>query len=231
MRIKKKLMLDLDGGEQSKYCLKANWIDKTHARNIVSARIAANVQKKYGNAFENTPHNGTIDGFPVEIYINGEFLGLYTWNIPKDAWMWNMDEENPDHIVLGGGEWTSSTYLGEEITTFEESGWDVEVGPEEQETIDKFNRLINFISNSSDEEFIKDFELYLDKDSCINYLILLYVMNGADNSAKNMMMVTYDGKIWIPSLYDLDTTWGTNYDGKSCRSYEEISIRYYGIEC
>ena len=48
----------------------------------------------------NTPHNGSVDGFPVKVYVNGEFWGLYTWNIPKDAWMFNMDDKNPNHMVL-----------------------------------------------------------------------------------------------------------------------------------
>ena len=36
-----KLGIDVGWGTQSKYCLKANWIDKTHSRNIISARIAS----------------------------------------------------------------------------------------------------------------------------------------------------------------------------------------------
>lgn len=220
---KQKVDVGFGWDAQSKYCLKANWIDKTHARNIVSARIAGKVQEKFG-IFENTPHNGTIDGFPVEIYINGEFLGLYTWNIPKDEWMWNMDKENPNHIVIGGGEWTDSTFMKKEITTFSESGWDVEVGKENDDTKNKFNRLINFVNNSSDEEFKKDFELYLDKDSSINYVVLLYVMQAVDNNVKNTMFATYDGKVWYPTLYDLDTTFGTYFDGTLMDSYVVDSV-------
>lgn len=220
---KEKVDVGFGWGPQSKYCLKANWIDKTHARNIVAARIAAKVQEKYG-LFTNTPHNGTIDGFPIEIYINGEFLGLYTWNIPKDEWMYNMDKENKNHIVIGGGKWTESTYMNEEIVTFDESGWDVEVGSENQYTINKFNRLINFVDNSSDEEFIRDFELYLDKDSSLNYVVLLQVMQAVDNNVKNSMFATYDGKVWYPTLYDLDTTFGTYYDGTLMDSYEIDSV-------
>ena len=87
---KNKVEVNKDWGKQSKYCLKANWVDDvTQARNIVSARIAAKVQAKY-NVFTNTPHNGTIDGFPIEIYNNDNFLGIYTWNIPKDDWLWHL---------------------------------------------------------------------------------------------------------------------------------------------
>ncbi len=82
--LNEKNKIDVGWGKQNKYCLKANWIDKTHARNIITAQLASEIQSKY-NLFENTPNNGVIDGFPIEVYINGEFLGIYTWNIPKDA--------------------------------------------------------------------------------------------------------------------------------------------------
>ena len=29
---------------------------------------------------------GAIDGFPVLVFNNGNYVGLYTWNIPKDKW-------------------------------------------------------------------------------------------------------------------------------------------------
>ena len=71
------------------------------------------VQEKY-SLFESSPNNGAIDGFPVEIYINDEFLGVYTWNIPKDAWMFDMDENNPNHLVVVAEEWSDNTLFKEE---------------------------------------------------------------------------------------------------------------------
>lgn len=220
---KKKIDVGKGWGAQNKYCLKANWIDKTHSRNIVSARIAAKVQEKY-NLFMSAPHNGTVDGFPVEVYLNNEYLGLYTWNIAKDDWLWDMDDENPNNIVLGANDYTDATNFMGEITTFEEAEWEVEVGEESQETIDKFNRVLNFVNNSSDEEFIRDFDSYINKDSALNYLVMVYLMEGVDSTSKNVMMVTYDGQIWYPSLYDMDTTWGTWWDGTLNLSYEVTPI-------
>ena len=43
-----------------------------------------------------------------------------------------------------------------------------------------------------------------------------------DNVDKNMMLVTYDQKLWYPSLYDLDTTFGTEWDGKNVIDYSFI---------
>ena len=217
---KSKIDMQKGWGSQSKYNLKANWIDKTNARNIVSARIAGKIQRKYG-VLNDLPNNGSIDGFPVEIYINNEFLGLYTWNIPKDEWLWNMDEGNLNHIVLGGGWYTEYVNFKTQLDGFDGTGWEIEVGKPNKETVSNFNRLVRFINDSSDEEFVRDFEQYLSKDACLNYLVMVYLIEGIDNTGKNMMLASYDnGKIWYPCLYDLDSTWGTWTDGSLNESYK-----------
>ena len=216
---KSKVDMEKGWGKQSKYNLKANWIDKTHSRNIVSARIAGRIQEKYG-VLNELPNHGSIDGFPVEVYINNDFLGLYTWNIPKDAWMWNIDEENPNHIVLEGIWYTEYTNFKTKLDGFDGTGWEAEAGTPNKETVDNFNRLVDFINNSSDEEFVRDFDKYIDKNSSLNYLMMLYLIEGIDNTGKNMLLLTYDnGKKWYPCLYDLDSTWGTWTDGKLSESY------------
>ena len=215
-----KLKMDVGWGKQSKYCLKANWIDKTHARNVVTAKLAAQIQQKY-DVLSDAPCSGLVDGFPVEIYSNGEFLGLYTFNIPKDAWQFGMDSDNPNHIVFCGEGWTLSSLLWEE-PDFEI--WSLEVGEENAETLDKLTQLFHFINDSTDEAFIADFDKHLDMDAVLNYYIIADFAYLGDNLCKNMLLVTYDGEKWYPSLYDLDTSWGTHFDGKSIADYENTDL-------
>lgn len=217
---KSKVDMKKGWGEQSKYNLKANWIDKTHSRNIVSARLAGKIQEKYG-VLNELPNHGSIDGFPVEVYINNEFLGIYTWNIPKDEWMFNIDKDNPNHLVLEGGWYTDYVNFKKYLDGFDGTGWEVEAGTTNKETVTNFNRLVNFINNSSDEEFVREFDNYLNKDATLNYLAMIYLIEGIDNTGKNMMLLTYDnGKTWYPCLYDLDSTWGTWTDGTLNESYK-----------
>ena len=86
-------------GAQTKYCLKADYIDPTRCVNVVSAKLVGQMQAATGK-YEGLPNRGAIDGFPVWITLNGEDAGIYNWNIPKDGWMFAMDKNNPDHIVL-----------------------------------------------------------------------------------------------------------------------------------
>lgn len=208
--------VDIGWGAQHEYCLKANWIDKTHSRNIVTANLAAEIQKKYG-VLEQAPNNGLIDGFPVEVYVNGQYHGLYTWNIPKGAWQFGMDEDDPNHIVMCGETWDSATVFKAE-PDFE--AWSVEAGPETEESLLKFIRMADFVMHSSDEEFKAHFGEYIDLDATLNYYVLAEFAYLLDNFGKNMLIVTYDGKVWYPSLYDLDTSWGTDYTGLELWDYE-----------
>ncbi len=219
--LSQKLKLDLGWGEQNKYCLKANWIDKTHARNIVAARIASNIQAKY-NLFNDTPNHGLIDGYPIEIYSNNKFLGLYTLNIPKDAWMFNMDEDNPNHLVFVGDAWTSSVFF-QGLASWDGS-WELEVGKANDETLAKLNRLIAFVKDSSDEEFKENINDYLNLNALINYYVISQYFYLPDNMGKNMLLVTYDGQVWYPSLYDLDTSFGTSFNGQELYNYYNLVL-------
>jgi len=215
-----KLLLDLGWGPQSKYCVKANWIDRTHARNVVTARLAGQMQAAYG-LLEQAPNNGAVDGKPVEIYVNGKFHGLYTFNIPKDAWQFGMDEDNPDHIVIGGEGWTDANLF---LARPEFSDWAVEVGEESDATLEKMYRLFDFVMNSDDETFRAEFESYLDLDSALNYYVMADIAYLKDNLGKNMLIATYDGEIWYLSLYDLDSSWGTETNGYGLMEYEETLL-------
>ena len=215
--------IDTGWGKEYKYCLKANFTDHTHARNIVTANISADIQKKY-NLFENTPNYGVIDGFPVEVYNNNEFLGLYTWNIPKDEWLLGLDKDNENHIAImpkepEGKEY--SAYDSYDVNT----DWAFEAGS--KENINKFNRVLKFIIDSSNEEFKNNFNDYFNLDATLNYYVLAEMAMLMDNIDRNIIMVTYDGKIWYPTHYDLDISWGTNWSGLRTHKYDTDIETYF----
>ncbi len=218
----KALGINVGWGSQDEYCLKANWIDKSHSRNVVTAKLAGEAQAKYG-LLENTPNNGVIDGFPVEVYINGSFHGVYTMNIPKADWMFAMDENNPNHIVICGEGWLAANYFKADPDF---NTWAVEVGPENDQTLTKMKRLFTFIRESSDDEFVENFEQYLDLDATLNYYVMMDYGWMPDNAGKNMLLATYDGEVWHPSLYDLDTTWGAHWQGTSLYDYKNTLLEF-----
>ena len=214
------LNIDFGWGSQYKYCLKANWIDKTHSRNIVTANIFADIQKEF-NLFNDSPNNGMIDGFPIEIYLNNFFLGIYTLNIPKDEWLFNMDNNNPNNLIFSANTWEKTVSFYDKANYID---WEIEVGEQNKENLDKLNRLIDFVMYSSDEDFKKDINDYFNLDSLLNYYIMVETSHLIDNTSKNLLLVTYDGNIWYTTLYDLDTSWGTYWNGIDLVNYSETNI-------
>ena len=219
-----KLKKDFKGwGAQSKFCLKANYVDTTHTRNISGARIAYDmVASRPDSPFKQqlltAPRNGAVDGFPIKLYFNGEFYGIYTWNIPKDAWMFNMDESNPNHCVLCAEKNTNGDSSLINSCQFRalwngSGDWSVEVGTASANIKASFDRCISFVMNSSDEEFKANISEYFDLYSLLDYYCFSYLTCHLDGLAKNMLMATYDGVHWGASLYDMDSIFGVQWNG------------------
>ena len=211
----KKLKVDFKGwGEQNKFCFKANWIDLTHARNIVSARLWGDVVRSRSNYAEipellrTSPNQGAVDGFPVKVYANGIYQGRYTINIPKDAWMANMNDERETHCILCGENYVSGCFRAE--AKIDESDWTDEVHDTVPDSIKtRWNEAIRFVMNSTDEEFVAGIGNYFDVDSLIDYYIFGLVVCNNDGFGKNQLFFTYDGQKWYATVYDVDNTFGT----------------------
>ena len=219
-----KKKVDFKWGEYSKYTLKANWTEPLHARTIVTAQIASEINRKY-NILTDCVNNGLTDGFPIEIYANGEFLGLYTLNLHKD-YLFNMDKDNKDNMVIFANSVDSDIFS--EPETEEWTHYEIEVGEKNEETLKKLNRLIDFVNNSTDEEFVDNFEQYFNKDSVLNYYCLMYFAHLIDNVQRNIFLVTYDGKVWYLIPYDFDQSWGNEFrDSSIIAEPKERHVAYF----
>ena len=217
--------VDLGFGQQKKYCLKANYIDHSHARNIVSARLWSEIVKsresynKLPVQLKNSPNNGAIDGYPIKLYLNGKYEGLYTLNVPKDAWMFGMDDSKDEHCVLCGEDYGSGCFRAP--AKIDGKDWSDEIHDTVPTTIlTRWNEVIDFVMNSTDEEFKAGIDNYIDLQSLIDYYIFAYVSCGIDSMGKNQIYCTYDGVKWYASMYDMDSTWGLYWNGSSFVSAE-----------
>lgn len=213
------LKIDFAGwGKQNKYCYKANWIDLSHARNVVSARLWADIVKSRSNYAElpeelrTSPNQGAIDGFPIKVYANGVYQGRYTLNIPKDKWAFNMDDVLDNHCVLCGENYVSGCFRA--AANINGSDWTDEIHDVVPTTIKtRWNEVISFVMNSTDEEFKANLSDYFDVSSLIDYHLFGLQSCGLDAYGKNQLYMTYDGVKWIASMYDMDSTWGLYWDG------------------
>ena len=212
-------------GKQSKFCLKANWIDISHMRNIISARLWGDVVESRQNYMDlpellrTSPNKGAIDGFPIKVYNNGVYQGRYTWNIPKDGWMTNMDDELDTHCILCGENYDSGCFRA--LPIIDESDWSDELHDTVPQSIKaSWTNAINFVMTSSDDDFKTNIGNYFDLQSLIDYHIFGMYICGIDQYGKNQIYMTYDGIKWIASMYDLDSTWGLYWNGQTMLNYD-----------
>lgn len=227
-----KLKVDFKGwGKQSKFVLKANWIDLSHARNIVSARLWGDIVKSRANyedlpeLLRTSPNQGAVDGFPIKVYAAGVYQGRYTMNIPKDKWMANMDDELDNHCILCSENYKSSCFRGAAVINGDD--WSDEVHDSVPSTIlTRWNEVISFVMNSTDDEFKSNLGDYLYVDSLIDYYIYGLVSCDLDGFGKNQVYFTYDGVQWLASLYDKDSTWGLYWNGGRFVPYDYSREEY-----
>ena len=221
-------------GEQSKYCLKANYIDFSHSRNICGAKIWSNIVKVrpkgyFGDiAIPSTPNYGAVDGFPCLVVINNEYKGLYTFNIPKDAWMLNMGSGAREAILCAKGVYTSpSPATFKALATTIDSHFDLEYVSDENNTewvLESLNNLISACLEYDGQNYEALYP-YLDVSSAIDYMMYLVALKAFDCVEKNFILATYDGVKWFFSAYDLDSTFGLFWDGsKFLDSYQTDGV-------
>ncbi len=193
-------------GSFKKYTLKANWIDELHIRNLLTAKVVRDINKKY-NLFSDTVNYGVTDGFYVEVYNNEDYLGLYAMNISKK---YLFDTKDKEALVIAvKNDVDQVHFLKEENNKWE--GFEVEEGEQDQDSLDKLNRVINFVNNSSDRKFKKEFSKYFNLDSALNYYCIMNALSMTDNVVNNVYLVSYDGDYWYIAFYDMDISWaGTN---------------------
>ena len=202
------------GISTNKYVLKANYIDRTHARNIISARIWGDIvktRKSIPTFMQSCPNSGAIDGFPVKLFVNGEYQGMYTFNLAKDSYLFNFTDDTNAFICCG--ESNSGMF-------YNTTGWTVEypdVAPTSWTTL--ITNFVNFINNSTDEEFKTNFNQYADLASFLDYYIFAYSNCGLDSLGKNMIVTSDTGDKLYASMYDLDSTWGLWWNGGKIVDY------------
>lgn len=220
------------------YHLKANYIDATQARNVCMGRVVDDVaytlpfekqrpwrsgwgENAKGAILDNGA-KGHIDGFPIELYINNEYYGLYTWNLKIHRDNYCMSKSNRNHILLKAEE--HNNFYG-----FVSSNWEMknpkidgitgagDIPSDIRTTISRPLNWFNSVKNNP-SSFKSAFGDYFDKEAMMDYYIILEAFYADDDVDKNLSMCTWDGKKWYFLWYDMDTILGLYWDGSKLLS-------------
>ena len=208
-----------DWDTNHKFNLKANYIDATQARNLVNAAVF-----KDATAITPLEHDsqypllksqdlGQMEGFPIELYFNGNYYGLMTFNTKKDDKPYGLDSDNLATEGLTCE--TSESNLGDPSMTIDGKSYATIVQDSASDDLkNNFKKMLTFVKESSDEDFKAKIGNYIDVKSAMNCMLYGTYSHMWDFPNKSLILLTWNsGLTWYITLYDLDSTWNLYWNG------------------
>lgn len=206
--------------EDNNWILDAMYADQARMRN----RLCTDIWNSYNNvpyiADEPDAHNGTR-GYFVEVFMNNTYIGLFCMTEKLDRKQ--VKAKKKGGFVYKADSWTTATVftgVGDELydNSLEEwNGWESSYPDASDDVAMDWSylyNLINFVSTSSDDDFVANVAANLNLANMADYLILLNVMAGDDNQGKNTFMSVYNvskSTQFFYSPWDMDATFGRDY--------------------
>lgn len=178
------------------------------------------------------------DGFPIIItWVNTQTgeekeMGIYAWNLKKTKEVYHANKKKAENIILDGYI-TNETLFGGNIdwTQFEirnpKSLIDIdgnkydgdnpkelsETDENSKKVKDYLQRLSGVRTALSENNTKETFAKYFIVDTFIDYYIVSQILYNLDGFAKNWIWCTWDGEHWTPTLYDVDSIFGSHWNG------------------
>ena len=231
--------------EDNNWILDAGQADLFRLRNRIATDLWNDfAEKPYYSHKESGVLSGT-KGRVVEVFLNSDYMGIYCLTEVIDRKQLKLKKF--DNNTINGQLWKSEGY-GCALM------WDIVPYDNQRETWDVFEvkypdlndlnttdystlyNAVNFVVNSSDEEFMDKVDEYFDMPVLIDYYIFLQTMNAYDNIGKNIYWATYDkneDKKLTLAVWDLDATVGQKWtdkfiSGSSSPEYDiNINMKLY----
>ena len=133
--------------------------------------------------------------------IRGELYKSYAWD---DAVLFNQPDEAPNNNSL--------TWSGYEYRY-----------PTDIIDWSNVEELVDFVVNSSDEEFVEDIGSRFDLNNVMDYFIFLNLPRLLDNRGKNIYLCRYDAdEPYFLTPWDLDGSWGLLWNGTNDTNTDDI---------
>lgn len=224
-------------GAHTKYVIKSNFNDASQIRNLLAAKTWGNIIKsrlpetleninlgddiltdKDGNAITGSSDRvmaigknyGAIDGYPITLFINGNFHGIYNLCIPKDNWMADMSHST-EAIVSADQDFAQSQAQFFKGTPDFNGDFEIEWAKNDDGWVKpSIIQAVNAVKADydSDEAYYNNINEYIDIDSAIDYFIFCALFDNTDGVGKNYLLDTFDKKRWHFTAYDMDNVIG-----------------------
>ncbi len=232
----------LDMRSDNSWILDAMAMDKARMRNRVSTDLWLDFSHSLSYAADEPKAvNGTHGQF-VEVYLNNEYIGLYCLTEKVDRKQLKLKKYNETEGIRGVlykasrycSMWKSddSFYVWDNNQpTWDNGSWELQYPDfDDGEPIDwkPLADIIRWLNSATDEKVKDSLALVVDLPVWIDYFLLVDLMLGNDNAAKNMFVSYYNikqsGGLLAVTPWDMDATWGRDYTAAPAAATSETEL-------
>lgn len=222
---KDKIRVQPSWQKHSKFNLKAYYNDGMLSRDPIAANIGGQVSASRPTLPRDLikeDNFGYIDGFPIILFINNEYQGIYSFNLPRPEFSYTK------WAIMGNQYNDTTQFVAVPTDGVKLDGSDfVSLNPEDAPTDEEkkaVTDLFKWMVNSTDDEFKRDLDKHFNIPSLIDYVVVSNILGARDAAGKNQILMTWDGKIWYYQLYDLDCTYNANWMGGKTFDSPEVGV-------
>lgn len=214
--------------KDDEWILNAGQVDLLRCRNQIAHNLWYDIASAPYYAAQEPKALTAVRGEFVEVLLNGEYRGIYSFTEPMDRKQMRLKKYDELGAVTHGQLWKTDSWDGTkmyDIAPYDNNketwrGFETkypdfdDVNPTDYATL--YN-AIAFVVNSTDEEFAREVERWFDVPVLLDYYIFISVLGARDNNGKNMYWGCYDQTVepkLTLAVWDLDCTVGQNYTDK-----------------
>lgn len=177
----------------------------------------------------------------IELFINDEYRGIYNLMEPVDRKQLRLKKYKKTDGVHGllykTVSWTGTSFWGN-MSGYDNSqstldGWEAKY-PEPGDDADTTDYrpiadMYDFLNTSTDTEFRNGIAEMIDLPVFIDYTLFVNIINGIDNTGKNIYWSIYDkanGKYsrFVPTPWDMDRTFGWAYTDGTHQNITKMAV-------
>lgn len=228
-----------DSIAENVFCLKADYMESSHSHNTGLAKIVNSLYPETPASELNDKVQAAITGFPIVVWHQAdenselECLGVYNFNNDKDdvttfgytadfpsCESWELKNNTSTHCLFQNDNFEDTTEVAKNF----EARY-----PEDYTDYTNLSRVVSWVASTQNdlEKFKNEFENYFNLDATLLYYCLTELFAMVDSRAKNLFLTTWDGSIWYPTFYDMDTAFGLNNEGVNDFDY---SVEYHDTQ-
>ena len=171
-----------------------------------------------------------VDMKYTELFVNGEYRGLYALSERIDRKQLKLSEEDGGELYKAKERDLATMFTGtpefdNSIPTW--SGFFCEY-PDSNWNWESLSEAVDFVINTDNHTFYEDYESVFEINNSIDYLIFINLLTAVDNTHKNIYYARYNSSSPLTIVpWDLDCTMGLNWDGTLRNNINDLVFTKY----